>query len=55
VELDPLASLLNVADGAALKSDLVAELLLVQVQAEPGAADAPAELLVEVVHASIMP
>ena len=48
MQLDPLAPLLDVADGAALQSDPVAERFLVQAQVEPGAADALAELLVEV-------
>ena len=55
VQLDPLAAFLDVADGAALQSDPVTERFLVQAQVEPGSADALAELLIELVHACILP
>jgi hypothetical protein len=55
VQLDSLAAFLHVADGAALQPDSVTECFLVKSQAEPCSADALAELLVELVHACILP
>lgn len=55
VQLHSLAPFLDVADGAAFQSDPMRERLLVQALLEPGAADPTAELLVEVIHACMMP